>query len=331
MTTSIVLTTIAAPSPRVLDTCGRASREGWRVAVAGDRRTPAWAPDASYAFLPLEAQRALPFRLPALLPVDSYARKNAGYLAAIHGGATWIVDLDDDNFPREGFWRAPTRSVSGLDVRADGWVNTHPHFGSAASWPRGIPLPFIGRAAQGEGPARERDCPIQQGLADGDPDVDAIYRLARGTEVRFQDAPPLLLGGRTWAPLNSQNTRWHRVAFPLLYIPSTCSFRSCDIWRGLVAVRIARAHGWLIAHTGADVWQDRNPHDLRKDFEQEMPVYTLTLDLAARLDALPLEGRGLLDQLRACYGAFAEAGAVTADELPRLEAWCADCVTLGLA
>lgn len=83
------------------------------------------------------------------------------------------------------------------------------------------------------------ECPIQQGLADNNPDVDAIYRLILPFPTIFRKGRKVALGNNSWSPFNSQNTTWWKKAFPLLYLPSYCSFRMTDIWRSFVAQRIA--------------------------------------------------------------------------------------------
>ena len=77
------------------------------------------------------------------------------------------------------------------------------------------------------------DCPIQQGLADENPDVDAIYRLVLPLPVQFETGRRIALKRGVWSPFNSQNTAWWPDAFPLLYLPAYCSFRMTDIWRKL--------------------------------------------------------------------------------------------------
>ena len=37
------------------------------------------------------------------LPLNSYSRKNVGYLVAIMNGAKNIIETDDDNFPYKSF------------------------------------------------------------------------------------------------------------------------------------------------------------------------------------------------------------------------------------
>jgi hypothetical protein len=163
-------------------------------------------------------------------------------------------------------------------------------FTSARVWPRGLPLDHTGPSFLDPLPLDEPvevECPIQQFLADGDPDVDAIYRLVDGREVTFSGETILLEPG-TYSPFNSQNTVWWPEAYPLLYLPSHVSFRVTDIWRGLVATAVAKARSWTIAFAPPTVRQIRNAHDLMRDFSDEIPAY---LENARILDRL-LDGVG---------------------------------------
>lgn len=73
---------------------------------------------------------------------------------------------------------------------------------------------------------------IPQGLANLDPDVDAIYRLTQPLNVQFKtNLPAVVLPEGTMCPWNSQNTLFARDALWGLLIPITTTFRVCDIWR----------------------------------------------------------------------------------------------------
>src|SRR6185436_15069807 len=115
--------------------------------------------------------------------------------------------------------------------------------------------------------------PIQQGLADENPDVDAVYRMTSSLPLSFNKRNPIVLDKNAWCPFNSQNTTWFKEAFPLLYLPSYCSFRMTDIWRSFVAQRIAWSCNWSILFHNATVRQERNEHSLIRDFEDEIPGY----------------------------------------------------------
>jgi hypothetical protein len=96
---------------------------GWDFIVAGDGKSP---PDYALEgcrFLSLDAQRESGFALGRICPERSYTRKNIGYLSAIQSGANVIVETDDDNHPRDGFWTPRQARVTCLPVETDGWVN----------------------------------------------------------------------------------------------------------------------------------------------------------------------------------------------------------------
>ena len=55
-----------------------------------------------------------------------------------------------------------------------------------------------------------------------------------------------------------------------------------DIWRSFVAQRIAWANGWAILFHEPTVWQDRNEHNLMRDFRDESPATSTTAASAKR-------------------------------------------------
>ncbi|HRH67286.1 MAG TPA: STELLO glycosyltransferase family protein, partial [Bacteroidia bacterium] len=174
--------------------------------------------------------------------------------------------------------------------------------------------------------AKECDCPIQQGLANENPDVDAIYRLILPLPLNFEGDVRIALGNKTWCPFNSQNTTWFREAFPLMYLPSYCSFRMTDIWRSFIAQRIAWENNWSILFHPATVWQERNMHNLMRDFSDEIPGYTNNLKIAEMLENLDLKSgvQQLGANLHRCYEAMVGLKLVDAREIPLLEAWLHD-------
>src|SRR5204863_4881711 len=139
-------------------------------------------------------------------------------------------------------------------------------------WPRGFPLEYLSKVnPELKSKTEKINCPIQQGLADENPDVDAVYRMSQKLPVNFDKCDPVVLGKNSWCPFNSQNTTWFKEAFPLLYLPSYCSFRMTDIWRSFIAQRIAWTCDWSVLFHNSTVWQERNEHSLLKDFEDEVP------------------------------------------------------------
>ena len=132
--------------------------------------------------------------------------------------------------------------------------------------------------------------PIQQGLANNSPDVDAVWRLVLDEEFTFSEGPSVLLRPGAWCPFNSQTTWWWPEAYPLLYLPSYCSFRMTDIWRSFVAQRCLWETGNGVVFHGPEVFQERNLHSLSSDFEAEIPGYLGNASIAHTLEQLHLLG-----------------------------------------
>ena len=333
--TTVVLTSINVPTDIVRGIASGCRDHGMGLIVAGDRKSPPLYTLEAAHFLSVSAQLASGFALAKACPLDHYARKNLGYLEAIRAGSEWIIDTDDDNRPLPRFFAPRRRRHQARLVRSSGWINVYGYFTEALVWPRGLPLTAVHDTLPDFDrldPA-ERDCPIQQGLVDGDPDVDAVYRLLLPLPLTFRRDRSLALSGNAWCPFNSQNTTWHREAFPLLYLPATCSFRLTDIWRSLVAQRIARENGWSLLFHEPTVVQERNEHDLMTDFAQEVPGYLHNARIAAELDALTIFPglQHLGPNLRTAYRRLVELCLLDAVELTLLEAWLADLHALGVS
>jgi hypothetical protein len=250
----------------------------------------------------------------------------------MQGGANIILDLDDDCSPNANFWLPRTRNQTARTSAGAGWVNVYRYFSEAQIWPRGFPLDQINDPVpEFEALAiEEADCPIQSGLTDGDPDVDAIYRLTLPLPQTFRPDRRLALKTASWSPFNTQNTAWWSVAFLLLYLPAFCSFRMTDIWRSFVAQRIAWANDWGILFHGPNITQQRNPHDLMRDFAEELPGYLNNTAICEGLGKLQIKpgGENLPDNLRVCYAELVRIGVIQERELTLLEAWIEDLRTV---
>lgn len=328
MNTSLVITSIAAPNPVMAAFAEGCREKGVDFIVIGDVVSPSDFALSGCDFWSLDRQRELGFRLAKILPERHYSRKNLGYLVAMNRGADIIVETDDDNFPRKKFWDARNREQKVPVLKDSGWVNSYKYFTSATIWPRGFPLELIQQPVPhiSEFEAMKALCPIQQGLADDNPDVDAVFRLVYPLPQTFNQNMQLALGQDSWCPFNSQNTTWFKEAFPLLYLPSFCSFRMTDIWRSFIAQRICWANDWQILFHGPTVWQERNEHNLLKDFSDEVVGYLNNASMCEMLANLELFPgvENLPKNLLICYRALIDRGLVGDGEMALLEAWLED-------
>ena len=335
MKPSIVVTSINAPNDVMRAIASGAGRSGFDFIVIGDTKSPADFSLEGCRFLSIEEQTRTRLRFAESCPTRHYARKNVGYLVAMAQGSELIVETDDDNFPRREFFSERSRSITARVIAGHGWLNVYSYFSDAAIWPRGLPLDRIhSERPQFEHlPVQTVDCPIQQGLADENPDVDAIYRLILPLPQNFLVDRRIALGHGTWCPFNSQNTTWWPEAFPLLYLPAFCSFRMTDIWRSFISQRIAWENGWHLLFHEPTVWQERNEHNLMRDFADEVPGYLHNERICRTLEDLPLAGGAehIGANLRRCYRALVELEVIGSTELALLDLWLADIETMAKA
>lgn len=324
-----VLTTIHGPSDCTKRLVDHLQNHDGRLIVVGDKKGPEQYSLRDTVFLSLKDQLSAPFRLVNCLPVGHYTRKNVGYLTAISEKAACIYETDDDNAPADS-WGPRSLAVRAVPASVEGWFNTYRCFTDEFIWPRGLPLDQVRNGsfpsgALAESP-QEVEAPIQQGLADNSPDVDAVWRLLHDKPITFNRGPSICLQPGTWCPFNSQSTWWWPQAYPLMYLPSYCSFRMTDIWRSFVAQRCLWEMGYGVVFHAAEVYQERNPHDLMKDFEAEIPGYCGNQAFVDVLAAASLKsGPGhTIDNLVRCYERLIEAGFFPDKEMALVRAWAQD-------
>jgi hypothetical protein len=320
---AIVITTINLPTGAVRKIAE--SRPDWDFIVVGDRKTPKEWAFPGVTFLGVEAQSSAVGEFAEKCPFNHYGRKNIGYLKAIAEYPPVIAETDDDNIPYDTFLQDVNRSVTGRAVLKAGWENVYTHFTDDKIWPRGFPLELITASLKSHSPLGEPtkfECPIQQFLADGDPDVDAVYRLTIEAITTFRPNTVVLKDG-TYCPFNSQNTIFWPEAYPLLYLPAYVSMRMTDIWRGFIAERCLFAMGKQIAFRDATVLQERNEHSLIRDFREEVPGYLHNTRIIEILKALELSAdpKDCASNLRKCYVALVEADIVPGQEMALVDLW----------
>ena len=329
MSKSLIITSIANDKHPILKQFAEECKtNNTPFIVIGDTKSPKEFNLAGCDFWSVERQLTLPFELAKALPTKHYSRKNLGYLIAIQKGSTELVETDDDNIPRKEFWNDKSPNVESYKFENNGWVNVYHYFTKNKIWPRGFPLEELQNKQVDLSTLKNElvHCPIQQGLADENPDVDAVYRLTYPLPINFEIQTKLALGRNAWSPFNSQNTYWYKEAFPLLYLPSYCSFRMTDIWRSYVAQRIAWECGWAVLYHESTVKQERNDHNLMKDFEDEISGYTNNFNICKELQSLNLKAgkEHIFENLIMCYQKLIHINVIGKEEMDLVKAWVSD-------
>ena len=343
----IILTTINVPTSDVKYLSD--ALYGWCLLVVGDSKTPKnWAyKNAFYLSVADQLILAEKYQVVKLIPFKSYLRKMVAYLFAIENGATHIYETDDDNAPLDGLLGFRYEHFKGLEQventecdhdenskeESTKFINPYAYFGQPSLWPRGYPLEKISQSVNcmSNSPKyriyEDSRVPlIQQGLVNGDPDVDAIYRLTRKNNellnIEFDsNSPPLVLRKNQYAPTNSQNTFFHYDAFFTLILPLNVTFRECDILRSYISTRLLNEINGRVAFMAPNAFQIRNAHSYHSDYISEKRLYESLNRFVTDLDKWICKKETLQDCFLDCISMLIEKKHFNSVEYEFYKAW----------
>jgi len=319
----IVITTINPKSNAIFKF---EEKKDWHVVVVGDKKSSPLSSSDNLTFLSVQDQLNLDFQFTEHCPFNHYSRKNIGYLYSIQHGADIIYDTDDDNYPNEE-WSLPDFSCHHLLESPGKFVNIYQYFTREFIWPRGFPIDEIQNERKNQYPVKISEkvkIGTWQGLTDGEPDIDAVYRMIINCKnITFEKKSSVYLEKGHFCPINSQNTFWSKDTFPYLYLPATVNFRFTDILRGYIAQYLMWKKNLYVGYTHATVYQKRNPHDLMLDYKNESSMYINIKDIINRLGRIPL-GTDPLDNVEKTYQELLSGSYVDPQEIELLKFWIQD-------
>lgn len=319
----IVITSIFKPTEAVKEF---AKMSDYQLIVVGDKKTPKdWTVD-NVKFLSVEDQDQMDFYTGKILPYNHYCRKMLGYLWAMKNKAECIIDTDDDNIPKSNWGFPKMTKVYDFIPEDKGFINIYQLYTNQKIWARGLPLNLITKDFKLKETITTQKCRVGvwQGLADEDPDVDAIYRLTSDAICNFSERPPVVLGKGTVSPFNTQNTIILKELFPLMYLPTYVTFRFTDILRGLVFQPIMWLYNYNLGFVNATVIQKRNPHDYFQDFLSEIPMYNHCQDVIELVTGSISSVDNIYDNLHNAYHSLLQKSIICDKEMETLEAWIKD-------
>lgn len=331
--TIAVLTTINQPNKKVGDWFDITKN---KTIVVGDNKTPQdWKHDKC-TYYSISDQKKSEFKISCQLPENHYTRKNLAYLFAIKFGASRIIDTDDDNFPDISQWEYLLKSEFEIFEHTPSekisFKNIYSYFSNSdiPFWPRGFPLNFINLNESNINltditNTHTKEVGLWQCMVDGDPDIDAIHRLVFKSTPTFKKNGSILMGKDIFCAFNSQNTLWlDSNLFPLLYLPSTVSFRFTDILRGYIAQSVINvsSKNWGFFH--ATSYQERNDHNLMKDFRSEISMYSNMEEIFQVIYESCKSTNSIDDNLINCYSSLCKNNFVKNEELKILNSWMID-------
>jgi hypothetical protein len=148
-----------------------------------------------------------------------------------------------------------------------------------------------------------------------EPDVDSLTRLSQPVVGVRVNEPCVMLAQGIMAPINTQNTAFHRDTIPAFYfvpvgdpIGGVACDRYGDIWAGFFCKKVIDHLGDRITFGNPACDHRRNVHRLLQDLEVEMWSVVLTDQLADHLARWKLTGK-----------TYSEAYLELADHLERAE------------
>lgn len=334
MKTSLVITTINHPNNNIKKFVDGCKKNKWSLVIIGDKKTPKNFSIKYGNFISYDNQLKLKFNFSKICPINNYARKNIGYLVSLKNNSDFVIETDDDNAPKKNFFNKIKLNYKVNTILNQSWINIYDLFIKNKSkykiWPRGIPLDELFKnQIKIDKVKKEKFFYLQQGVAENNPDVDAIFRLLHDKiNVKFKNIKISL--GKSISTFNSQNTIWHKSLAKLMYLPVTCTMRCTDIWRSIIALQILKKNRLEILFFGTTMYQNRNAHNLMSDFNLEVPMYLNSKNIYEYIDNLNIKkGTNYFEEnLITIYESLIKIHIFDKIEINYLKAWLKDCNNL---
>lgn len=319
MKISFITTTINVPyllKDYVQDAKKHHPTADFDVIVSGDKKTHPEAAsfcqqlakneNVSVRYYDPEAQEKYLEKFPELkkfLPWNCIGRRNMALIMAYEQGSDIIVTIDDDNFLAQedylgGHMQLGKVSEFSAISSSTGWFNICSYLIDSQDrkfYARGYPVTERVKEVGHESTQKKGKTVVNAGFWLGDPDIDAVTRLAAPIDVtHYTRNDNFALDIGTWAPFNSQNTALHRDCIPAYFLCTDIG-RFDDIWGSYMVKRIADHLGDYVTFGVPLVKQDRNPHDLWVDADHERLGMQLTDIFCVWLRETPLTASNYYD------------------------------------
>jgi len=270
----IVITTIQEPTKATLSFI---EKKDWHVVVVGDLKTPHQSyENLDCTYIHPEEQEKIHKELSDKIGWNCIQRRNMGFLYVYKEGADILATVDDDNIPYD-FWGEDV--LVNKEIEVDIYSSNNGYFdplsvtNNSDLWHRGYPIELVTTKNEIQHLGTEkRKVLVQADLWDGDPDIDAICRLSKMPEVKFDTSKPY--ASNQIGPFNSQNTFVSRDVIPYYMVLPNVG-RMDDIWGSYI---IQNKFPNSVIYNSASVYQERNEQDLVLNLEKEIIGYRNTLN-----------------------------------------------------
>jgi hypothetical protein len=273
MIKTIVTTTINKPTEALIKF---SKMKDWNLVVVGDKKTPHkfYEDNKDIIYLSPSDQEKISKRLSNLIGWNCIQRRNFGFIYAHKMRSDIIATVDDDNIPYKNWGKnlMVKKKIKARVFKANNNVfdplSVTEH--KKQIWHRGFPIEYIKTTKTNYLGKKNVNCIVQADLWDGDPDIDAICRIANSPIVKFKKF--VQYTSNNISPFNSQNTFIDGKYIKFYYMFPHIG-RMDDIWGSYYFQENIKKNVGHIVYASASVYQSRNQHNLTKDLEGEIFGY----------------------------------------------------------
>jgi hypothetical protein len=319
----VIITTINKPTETILK---HIKNTEYDVIIVGDSKTPDDYKYLNCIYLDIQSQKKLFLELSELLDYNHYCRKNLGYLYAIKKGYKIIYETDDDNIPYDNFDNIlQYNNIQMITEQNNKWINIFKYFtNNAYIWPRGFPLSLLKNSPNYLIQDTDKIPSIINGLVENDPDVDALFRIICNHQhvIQWEKNKVILIDNKNICVFNTQNTFWlNPELFICLLLPSSVSFRYCDILRGIINNIILKKSNNYMMYSSPNVLQNRNEHNLISDFKSEYEMYIHNENILNFIENNIVDTTSIKELLFIIYNNLLANNVITEKDINILNKW----------
>ncbi|MDT7888663.1 MAG: hypothetical protein RQ885_06770 [Desulfurococcales archaeon] len=250
----------------------------------------------------------------SLIPERSHAETSYGFLLAYEAGADYVIEIDDDVYPENGYSLvrdhvAMLQPSSGKYVESPGrWVNTidflilEPRLDL---FPRGHPYDPLTRIRGYRFRSFDGECVLNMGLWTGHPDLDALTILYLGGLDGKARVSSISIAEKRVIPAKynyfavcSMNTSFSRKIIPAfyqLYMRYMGIDRFDDIWSGIFLKKIVDRIGDSMCIGAPAARHMKRPRSIWKDLRAELEGMIINETLWKIVDQAEIDSKSYAD------------------------------------
>lgn len=223
-------------------------------------------------------------KLSKLVGWNCIQRRNFAILEAYERGAEVIALIDDDNIPYSNWFK---NIFINKDLKCSEIKSNKPIFDPVGYtnhsnlWHRGMPLEYVNGRNYSKLKKVKINADVQANFWNGDPDIDAVCRMIFKPECNFKKKVfPFFT--KKISIFNSQNTLISRKVVKDYFLYPHIG-RMDDIWASFYVT----SKNYKVVYNEPTVYQQRNVHNLIKDFKDEYIGYVNSSNLVEKLKKNP--------------------------------------------